>query len=92
MQALIFDSVFNSYRGIEVFFRVKNGVIRKGDHVKFVNTGKNYEADEIGTLKLKHMPVKEIGTGNVGYLISGIKKAKEIKVGETNTQYQKKIK
>ncbi|MEQ8361109.1 MAG: translation elongation factor 4 [Cytophagales bacterium] len=84
-QALIFDSVFNSYRGIEVFFRVKNGTIRKGDKVKFVNTGKKYEADEIGTLKLKHFPVKEVGTGDVGYLISGIKQAKEVKVGDTIT-------
>lgn len=85
LQALIFDSVYNSYRGIEVFFRVKNGKIRKGDSVKFVNTGKTYEADEIGVLKLQHQPRKEIGTGDVGYLISGIKQVKEVKVGDTIT-------
>lgn len=92
LQALIFDSVFNSYRGIEVFFRVKNGVINKGDKVKFVNTGKEYDADEIGVLKLKHQPRNQIGTGNVGYLISGIKQAREVKVGDTITNVAKPCK
>lgn len=85
LQAMIFDSVFNSFRGIEVIFRVFNGSIKKGDKVKFVNTGKTYDADEIGVLELKQAPQKEIGAGNVGYLISGIKVAKEVKVGDTIT-------
>jgi GTP-binding protein LepA len=85
LQAMIFDSVFNSYRGIEVYFRVFNGSLKKGDKVKFVNTGKTYEADEIGILKLEHSPRKEVSAGNVGYLISGIKVAKEVKVGDTIT-------
>jgi len=85
LQGMIFDSVFNSYRGIEVYFRVFNGTIRKGDQVMFVNTGKTYEAEEIGILKFKQEPKTEIGTGNVGYLISGIKIAKEVKVGDTIT-------
>jgi GTP-binding protein LepA len=86
LQAMIFDSVFNSFRGIEVYFRVFNGVIRKNDRVQFVNTGQIYHAEEIGVLKLDKQPKKEIGTGNVGYLISGIKVAKEVKVGDTITQ------
>jgi len=85
LQAMIFDSVFNSYRGIEVYFRVFNGEIKKGDHVKFVSTGKTYEADEIGVLKLKQEPRETLGVGNVGYLISGIKIAREVKVGDTIT-------
>lgn len=85
LQGLIFDSVFNSYRGIEVIFRVKNGSIRKGDKVKFLATGKEYEADEIGSLKLKKQPRDVIHCGDVGYLISGIKVAKEVKVGDTIT-------
>ncbi len=85
LQAMIFDSVYNSFRGIEVIFRVFNGSIKKGDKVKFVNTGKTYDADEIGILKLKQSPQKEIKAGNVGYLISGIKNAKEVKVGDTIT-------
>jgi len=85
LQAMIFDSVFNSYRGIEVYFRVFNGSLSKGDKVKFLNTGKTYEADEIGVLKLEHAPRPTIGAGNVGYLISGIKVAKEVKVGDTIT-------
>lgn len=89
LQAMIFDSVFNSYRGIEVYFRVFNGEINKGDKVKFVNTGKTYEADEIGVLRLDHEPRKTISTGNVGYLISGIKVAKEVKVGDTITHVEK---
>src|ERR1041384_2923986 len=85
LQAMIFDSVFNSFRGIEVYFRVLNGVIRTNDKIKFVNTGQVYNADEIGVLKLDKHATKEIGTGNVGYLISGIKVAKEVKVGDTIT-------
>ncbi|MCG8320176.1 MAG: translation elongation factor 4 [Cytophagales bacterium] len=85
LQAMIFDSVFNAYRGIEVYFRVFNGSIKKGDKVKFVNTGKTYDADEIGVLKLGQESRDEISAGNVGYLISGIKVAKEVKVGDTIT-------
>ena len=85
LQALIFDSVFNSYRGIEVYFRIFNGTIKKGEKVKFINTGKTYEADEIGVLKLNQEARQEMGAGNVGYLISGIKNAKEVKVGDTIT-------
>ncbi len=82
-QALIFDSVFDSYRGIYAYFKVKNGEIKKGDKVKFVATGKEYYADEVGTLRLKQFPRPVIKTGDVGYLISGIKVAKEVKVGDT---------
>ena len=85
LQALIFDSVFNSYRGIEVYFRIYNGTLKKGQKVKFINTGKTYEADEIGVLKLNQEPRTEMAAGNVGYLISGIKNAKEVKVGDTIT-------
>ncbi|WP_344978029.1 translation elongation factor 4 [Compostibacter hankyongensis] len=85
LQALIFDSVFNSFRGIIAYYRVYNGVIRKGDQVKFVNTGMEYEADEVGTLKLGLNPKEQVGTGNVGYIITGIKNAKEVKVGDTIT-------
>ena len=85
LQAMIFDSTFNSFRGIEVIFRVFNGSIKKGDKVKFVATGKTYDADEIGILGLEKKPRKEISAGNVGYLISGIKVAKEVKVGDTIT-------
>jgi len=86
LQALIFDSVFNSFRGVEVIFRIYNGTIRQGEAVKFVNTGKKYNADEIGVLKLDKDPKKELSAGNVGYLISGIKEAKEVKVGDTIIQ------
>jgi len=85
LQAMIFDSVFNSFRGIEVIFRVFNGTIRKNDKVKFVSVGTEYGADEIGVLKLDKLPKDEISAGNVGYLISGIKVAKEVKVGDTIT-------
>jgi GTP-binding protein LepA len=88
LQALIFDSVFNSFRGIEVIFRVKNGTIRKGDKVKFVATGKEYIADEVGILKLQKEPREQIECGDVGYLISGIKQAREVKVGDTITHVQ----
>jgi GTP-binding protein LepA len=86
LQALIFDSVYNVYRGIEVYFRVMNGTINKGDKVKFLATEKTYFADEIGVLKLNQEAKKSISAGNVGYLISGIKNAKEVKVGDTITQ------
>jgi GTP-binding protein LepA len=85
LQALIFDSVYNSFRGIEVYFRVMQGKIKKGDRVKFVSTDKEYTADEIGILKLEQEAQTEISAGNVGYLISGIKVAKEVKVGDTIT-------
>lgn len=85
LQAMIFDSVFNSFRGVEVYFRVFNGQISKGDKVKFVNTGKTYGADEIGILEIRQSPRDTIKAGNVGYLISGIKVAKEVKVGDTIT-------
>ncbi|RYJ41561.1 translation elongation factor 4 [Flavobacterium beibuense] len=85
LQALIFDSVYNPFRGIEVIFRVINGSISKGQKVKFMATGKEYFADEIGTLKLNQVPKQEIKTGDVGYLISGIKEAREVKVGDTIT-------
>ena len=89
LQALIFDSVFNSFRGIEVIFRCYNGEIRKGDKVKFVATGKEYNADEIGTLRLEKEPKDVIECGDVGYLISGIKVAKEVKVGDTITHTER---
>ena len=85
LQALIFDSVYNSFRGVETYFRVINGQIRKGQKIKFIATGKSYFADEIGTLKLKQDPKKVISAGDVGYLITGIKEAKEVKVGDTIT-------
>src|SRR5690625_4550894 len=85
LQALIFDSVFNSYRGIMAYFKVENGVIKKGDKVKFVATGKEYFADEVGTLKLGLVPKNQISTGDVGYIVSGIKEAKEVKVENTIT-------
>lgn len=85
LQALIFDSVFNSFRGIIVYYRVLNGVIKKGDLVKFVSTDQEYEADEVGILKLGLAPKSEVRTGDVGYIITGIKNAKEVKVGDTIT-------
>jgi len=85
LQALIFDSVFNSFRGIIVYYRILNGSIKKGDKVKFVSTGQEYEADEIGILKLKMTEKKEVSCGDVGYIITGIKVAKEVKVGDTIT-------
>ena len=86
LQALIFDSVFNSFRGIIAYFKIVNGVIRQGDHVKFFNTGMEYDADEVGVLKMDMVPRKELRTGDVGYIISGIKNSKEVKVGDTITQ------
>jgi len=85
LQALIFDSVFNSFRGIIAYFKITNGVIRSGDKVKFINTGKEYTADEIGVLKMQMLPKKELRTGDVGYIISGIKTSREVKVGDTIT-------
>lgn len=85
LQALIFDSVFNSFRGIIVYYRILNGTIKKGDKVKFISTGQEYEADEIGILKLKMTPKDEVKAGDVGYIITGIKNAKEVKVGDTIT-------
>jgi GTP-binding protein LepA len=86
LQALIFDSVFNSFRGIVAYFKVVNGEIRKGDKVKFFATEKQYNADEVGTLKLNQLPKDVIKTGDVGYIISGIKEAREVKVGDTITR------
>ena len=89
LQALIFDSVFNSFRGIIAYFKVVNGSIKKGDKVKFFNTGKEYEADEVGILRLRMTPSGEVQTGDVGYIISGIKAASEVKVGDTITHIAK---
>ena len=85
LEAMIFDSVFNPFRGIIAYFRVFNGIIKKGQQVKFFNTGKTYDADEIGVLKMDLDPKKELASGDVGYIISGIKKANEVKVGDTIT-------
>jgi len=85
LQALIFDSVFNSFRGIMAYFKVQNGEIKKGDRVKFIATGKEYFADEVGTLKVNQIPKSVIKTGDVGYIVSGIKEAREVKVGDTIT-------
>jgi len=89
LQALIFDSVFNSFRGIIAYFKVQNGILRKGDKVKFINTGKEYEADEVGLLRLKLVPTAEVRTGDVGYIISGVKTASEVKVGDTITHRER---
>jgi GTP-binding protein LepA len=89
LQALIFDSVFNSFRGIIAYFKIVNGTVKKGDKVTFVNTGSVYNADEIGVLKLKPEPRSQLSTGDVGYIISGIKEAKEVKVGDTITHFDR---
>lgn len=89
LQALIFDSVFNSFRGIIAYFRIFNGTLRIDDYVKFVATGKDYHADEIGILKLEREPRQELRAGDVGYIISGIKSAKEVKVGDTITHVER---
>ena len=89
LQALIFDSVFNSYRGIIAYFRIMNGTMRTNDLVKFFATGREYNADEIGVLQLRQVPVKELSAGNVGYIISGIKTSKEVKVGDTITHVER---
>lgn len=88
LQAMIFDSVFNSYRGVIAYFRVMNGTISKGEKVQFVNTGETYLADEVGVLKMRLLPKKEVRAGDVGYIVSGIKQAKEVKVGETITSFE----
>ena len=88
LQALIFDSVYNPFRGVETYFRVVNGTIKKGQKIRFLATQKNYTVDEIGTLKLKQEPKNEILTGDVGYLITGVKEAKEVKVGDTITDFE----
>ena len=85
LQALVFDSVYNSFRGVETYFKVKNGSIKKNQMVRFIATGKTYGADEVGTLNLTQTPKKEIKTGDVGYLITGIKDARDVKVGDTIT-------
>jgi len=89
LQAMIFDSVYNTFRGIIAYYRVMNGSIKKGDEVQFVNTGKSYFADEIGVLKMDMLPTKQVNTGDVGYIVSGIKKAEEVKVGDTITNKAK---
>lgn len=89
LQALIFDSVFNPFRGIIAYYKIVNGTIRRGDFVKFVSTGKEYNADEIGVLKLEMSPREELSGGNVGYIISGIKTSREVKVGDTITHVQR---
>ncbi len=88
LQALIFDSVYNPFRGVETYFRMINGEIKKGQHIKFMATGKAYFADEVGTLKLNQEPKSSIKAGDVGYLITGIKDAKEVKVGDTITDFK----
>src|SRR5690606_37826186 len=85
LQALIFDSVYNSFRGIMAYFKVQNGEIKKGDRVKFIATGKEYFAEDVGTLKMAQVPKQSIKTGDVGYIVSGIKEAREVKVGDTIT-------
>ena len=85
LQALIFDSLYNSYRGVIAYFRIFNGSVKKGDHIQFVNTGKDYYADEVGILQLKQVPKSKVSAGDVGYIITGIKQSKEIKVGDTIT-------
>lgn len=85
LQALVFDSVFNSFRGIIAYFKIVNGSLKSGQSVKFINTGKEYKADEIGVLKMDMVPTKELTCGNVGYIVSGIKTATEVKVGDTLT-------
>ena len=85
LQALVFDSVFNPFRGIISYFRIVNGTLKTGDHVKFFSTGKEYDADEVGVLRLNMEPCKQLSAGNVGYIISGIKTSKEVRVGDTIT-------
>jgi GTP-binding protein LepA len=92
LQALIFDSVFNSYRGIIAYFKIVNGTINSGDKVQFINTGKEYPADEIGVLKMDMIPRKSLGCGDVGYIVSGIKTATEVKVGDTITHVERPCK
>jgi GTP-binding protein LepA len=91
LSALIFDSVFNSFRGVIAYFRIINGTINQGDHVKFMATKKEYHADEIGVLKMEQLPKKTLSAGDVGYIISGIKSAKEVKVGDTITHVKRPL-
>ncbi|HSJ11062.1 MAG TPA: translation elongation factor 4, partial [Gillisia sp.] len=88
LRALVFDSVYNPFRGVETYFRVFDGSIKKGQQIKFVATNKSYYADEVGTLRLKQFPRQEVKTGDVGYLITGIKDAREVKVGDTITDFK----
>ena len=88
LQALIFDSLFNPFRGIIAYFKIENGAIKTGDKVKFFNTGQEYVADEIGVLKMDLIPRKHLGVGEVGYIISGIKTSTEVKVGDTITHVE----
>ena len=88
LQALVFDSVFNPFRGIISYFRIMNGTLKTGDHVKFYSTGREYDADEVGVLRLNMEPCKQLSAGNVGYIISGIKTSKEVRVGDTITHVQ----
>lgn len=88
LQALIFDSMFNSFRGVIAYFRILNGTLKSGDKVRFFNTGKVYDADEIGILQMAQIPKKELSAGNVGYIITGIKESREIKVGDTITHHE----
>jgi GTP-binding protein LepA len=92
LQAMIFDSMYNPFKGVEVYFRIFNGTIQQGDQVKFVNTGKSYEANEIGVLRLEQVPQQSLSAGYVGYLVSGIKDAREVKVGDTITHVNKPCK
>lgn len=92
LQALIFDSIFNSFRGVVAYFRIMNGTIKKGDTVRFYNTGKVYQADEIGILQMSQIPKNELSAGNVGYIITGIKESREIKVGDTITHNEQPCK
>jgi GTP-binding protein LepA len=89
LQAMIFDSVFNPFRGIIAYYRVKNGILKKGEKIKFMNTGGSYHADEVGILKMDLLPKNEVRAGDVGYIISGIKKASEVKVGDTITSFDR---
>ncbi len=92
LQALIFDSVFNPFRGVVAYFRIMNGSLRKGDKVRFFHTENEYTADEIGVLRMNQEPRKELSTGNVGYIITGVKESKEVKVGDTLTHHEKPCK
>ncbi|MFT5858009.1 MAG: GTP-binding protein LepA [Flavobacteriaceae bacterium] len=91
LEAMIFDSVFNPFRGIIAYFRIRNGILRKGDKIKFLNTGKSYGAEEVGILKMDMIPKNEVKAGDVGYIISGIKKAAEVKVGDTITTLENPV-
>ena len=91
LQAMVFDSVFNPFRGIEVYCKVMNGTLRQGDQVKFMHTGKTYSVEELGILQLRKVSQSALSAGHVGYLISGIKNAREVKVGDTITHLQRPL-